>query len=115
MSDLAAWLDRYATAWETRDPDAAAALFTTDATYHRTPFEAIEGREAIRDYWADATASQRDVHVETSVVTDDDPAVGRFTTDFTIDDATTLDGVCLVRLDGDRCETFREWWHTQTR
>ncbi|MFB6194097.1 MAG: nuclear transport factor 2 family protein [Halobaculum sp.] len=128
MSEFAAWLDRYGEAWETRDPDRAAALFTADATYHRTPFEAVEGRPAIRDYWADATSGQRDVSVETTVVADppDGPAVGRFVAEYDVIEEggdgngresvrhTTLDGTCLVTLDGDRCRVFREWWHKRT-
>ena len=34
-----AWLRRYGTAWEARDPDAAAALFAADARYYWTPFQ----------------------------------------------------------------------------
>ena len=31
-STFAAWLDGYKAAWETRDPQRAAALFSDDAT-----------------------------------------------------------------------------------
>jgi len=45
------WLDAYKRAWETRDPEAAANLFTANANYHETPFEdPVRGREGIRDY-----------------------------------------------------------------
>ena len=37
---LEAWLARYGEAWETRDADKAAALFTPEATYHEMPFDA---------------------------------------------------------------------------
>lgn len=36
--ELATWLSRYGAAWEARDPEAAAALFTEDAEYFWTPF-----------------------------------------------------------------------------
>jgi hypothetical protein len=37
-TDLTNWLKTYGQAWETRNPDAAAALFTEDAAYYETPF-----------------------------------------------------------------------------
>src|SRR5215218_8189836 len=57
-----AWLDGYEVAWESRDADRAAALFSTDATYHEMPFDApLAGRDKIRAYWAKVTADQRDI------------------------------------------------------
>ena len=42
------WLDDYRKAWETRDADAAAALFTEDATYREQPYEEpYRGREGV--------------------------------------------------------------------
>jgi len=40
------WLDAYGKAWETRNPEAAAALFTENGTYQVTPFlEPMRGRK----------------------------------------------------------------------
>ena len=56
------WLDGYRIAWETRDPDAAAALFTEDASYREEPYaEPFVGRAGVRDYWARVTATQEDI------------------------------------------------------
>jgi hypothetical protein len=61
-SDANEFLEKYKKAWETRDADLAASLFTRDARYKENPFgEPIIGREAIHDYWAAATAGQDDI------------------------------------------------------
>ena len=58
------WLAAYRTAWIERDPDAAAALFTDDATYQEQPYdEAFAGSQGVRDYWERVTAAQADVEV----------------------------------------------------
>jgi hypothetical protein len=58
------WIAAYRRAWEERDPDAAAALFTEDALYRSHPFrEPQVGTEGIRAYWTRATSTQADVEV----------------------------------------------------
>jgi uncharacterized protein (TIGR02246 family) len=58
------WAERYARAWEDADDEAAGALFTDDATYRSDPFrEPHRGRDAIRAYWREVTASQSNVSV----------------------------------------------------
>jgi ketosteroid isomerase-like protein len=60
--DANEFLEKYKKAWERRDADFAAGLFTRDARYRENPFgEPIIGREAIHDYWAAATAGQQDI------------------------------------------------------
>ena len=39
MADLTTWLDAYGDAWESRDPDSAASLFSEDSSYKVTPYE----------------------------------------------------------------------------
>jgi hypothetical protein len=61
--DVKEFLAKYKKAWETRDADLAASLFTRDARYHETPFEdPIVSREAIFNYWKSATGKQEDIH-----------------------------------------------------
>ena len=115
---FAAWLDRYRTAWEQRDPAAAAALFTADATYRETPFDPppFEGREAIRDYWARTVAGQRDVRFSSDVLAcADDRGICHWNASFTA--AATgakleLDGIFHCRFaDDEHVSSFEEWWH----
>ena len=44
VADAREWLDRLGQAWRDRDPEAAADLFTVDASYRSHPFQvAIAG------------------------------------------------------------------------
>ena len=57
-AEVARWLDAYYAAWRAADSTAASMLFTEDAAYVETPFEApwpegkrMRGRQQIADYW----------------------------------------------------------------
>jgi limonene-1,2-epoxide hydrolase len=43
--------------WSSPNPDELAGYFTEDAVYHNIPMEAVQGREAIRDFIAGFTAA----------------------------------------------------------
>jgi uncharacterized protein (TIGR02246 family) len=61
---LEEWAERYARAWEAADAEAAAALFTEDATYRADPFgDPYQGREGVRRYWRQVAATQANVEV----------------------------------------------------
>ncbi len=113
------WLDAYGRAWETRDPAAAAELFTEDAVYHETPFdEPMRGRAEISDYWSDVTRSQDDVRFSYEILaTSEEEGIAHWNADFVRLPARTpirLDGVLLAKLNvAGRCTEFREWWHRQ--
>ena len=114
------WLDAYGRAWETRDPDAAADLFTEDATYQETPFiEPERGRPAIQQYWLNATQSQDDIEFGYEILSvTEDRGIARWWVSFTVAAQTKiqLDGIFLVVMaDGNRCNDFREWWHQQAK
>ena len=114
------WLARYKEAWEQRDPDRAAALFTENAPYHETPFDAPKaGRRGVRDYWATVTADQRDVSVKSSVVAiTGRTAVARWSARLTAASSGArleLDGVFILSFDDSGlCKELREWWHIKT-
>ena len=111
------WLDAYGRAWETGDPEAAAQLFTEDASYHETPFdEPMRGHEEISEYWSDVPRHQEDVRFSYEILaTSEGEGVAHWNADFLRLPARTpvrLDGILLARLDADgRCAEFREWWH----
>ncbi|MCI0402544.1 MAG: nuclear transport factor 2 family protein [Acidobacteria bacterium] len=114
QSTFEAWLQAYGRAWESRDPDAAAALFAEDATYHETPFgEPLRGRAKIREYW---TGAQEEVRFgyELLAVTSN-TGIAHWRPSFRMIGSgkrVQLDGIMVITLDGTgRCLMFREWWH----
>ncbi|WP_432189816.1 nuclear transport factor 2 family protein [Streptomyces sp. Tue6028] len=59
--DVTRWMDRYLKAWQTKDANLAASLFTRDAVYQAVPGLAdqmFRGRDEIHEYWTGVTASQ---------------------------------------------------------
>ncbi len=112
------WMAALGAAWEARDPDAAAALFTEDVRYHENPFdEPMVGVEAVRAYWAEVPERQRDVRFGFEVLAATPKGrLARWQTSYEPIPANgtrrELDGVVMVELDGDgRCTLLREWWH----
>ena len=115
--DVCAWIDAYGRAWRGRDPDAAARLFSDDATYHSHPFrEPHVGRDGIRRYWELATASQEDLDLSFGepVVEDDRAAVEWWARMRDDGEEITLPGILVLRFAADgRCEELRECWHVE--
>jgi uncharacterized protein (TIGR02246 family) len=114
-----AWLARYEQAWEQRNPEQAAALFTADAPYYEKPFDPPKvGRAGIRAYWAEVTADQRDVDFKSQVVAvTGQTGVARWSASLTAISSgvrVELDGVFLLTFDGSGlCSELREWWHVK--
>jgi ketosteroid isomerase-like protein len=115
------WLQAYGSAWENKDPAAAAGLFSEDATYRETPFdEPAHGREAIAEYWARVTAGQEGIRFGHEVLmVADDMGIARWWASFLSirsGNHVEVDGIFVIRMDaGGRCEEFREWWHSRER
>jgi hypothetical protein len=111
------WLDSYGRAWIERNPDAAAALYTSDGAYRVTPFqEPLRGRQAIFDYWAEVARTQEEIQFGYEIVAvTADCGVARWWASFVRVPPglqTKLDGIFLVSLDADgQCTSLREWWH----
>ena len=111
------WLDGYKRAWEERDPELAVALFTEDASYRETPFDApFEGRAAIRDYWAKAVSGQRDVtFTYEPIACAGDEGVCRWHAAFTGaagGEQIDLDGIFRCRFESaGQVSRLEEWWH----
>ena len=115
--DVVEWADRYARAWEDADDEAAGALFTDDATYRSDPFrEAYRGREAIRGYWREVTARQKDVQIVIGrTMVDGDRALVEWWTQMDSEGTpVTLPGALLLDLAEDgRCRALRECWNVE--
>ena len=114
MSAVADWVHRYAAAWRAGDADAAAALFAPDASYTSDLFgEGLRGRDAIREYWAQATAGQKDLDLRIGwPIVDGDRAAAEWRASFRRDGREVELAACLVlRFDSSGlCLALREYW-----
>ena len=113
-------LTQYKEAWETRDADLAATLFTRDAHYWENPFgEAIVGREAIRAYWQAATDTQEDIHFKVgNAFHHKYTLVAEWTCDYRhrpTGELRELAGIMFADFYGVQVRTFREYWHRRTK
>jgi hypothetical protein len=113
-----AWLERYARAWETRDPGAAVDLFHEDAIYYWTPFGIPKmGREGIVRAWAEATSRQREIRFQSHVLAViGSSGIARWACSFVrpfTGKSVALDGTMVVHLNAENlCGLFQEWWHS---
>jgi uncharacterized protein (TIGR02246 family) len=120
MSELSKWLDAYGAAWESRDADAAANIFSEDATYQVTPYEEPHvGQDGVRNYWAGVTENQRNVQFEYEAISvAGNTGIAHWTAKFEVaPDGTPLElnGIFILEFDGDgKCRRLREWWHLKT-
>jgi len=111
------WIEAYGRAWETRDADAAAELFTPDAVYRDVPLGPPHlGQDGVRSYWANVTSTQDQVQVRFGdpIVAADGrrAAVEWWVTMLNAQAEVTLTGVLVLRFAPDgRCEELREAWH----
>ena len=115
--DVQTWAERYARAWEEADAEAAAALFTDDATYLANPFgEPHRGREGIRSYWREVTSTQRNVEVAVGrTMAAGDRALVEWWTQMDSDGTpVTLPGALLLDFAPDGlCCALREYWNLE--
>ena len=113
------WLEKYGSAWRSRNPRAAADLFTYEGTYQVTPFvEPMRGRAAIFEYWSHVAETERDIQFGYEILAlTPDAGLARWWASFLIVPQrlqTKLDGIFLISLDADgRCRSLREWWHKE--
>lgn len=111
------WLDLYGRAWENRDTQAFADLFTDDASYHVNPFsEPIRGRSEIIEYWSNVIASQDQVQFNYEVLAvAQDIGIARWWVSFfhvSSKSNVKLDGIFVVSFNVERrCKVLKQWWH----
>jgi hypothetical protein len=116
-SAFASWLEAYGRAWTSRDPQAAADLYTERGAYQVTPFvEPMRGRQAILDYWTHVAQTEQDIRFGYEILSvSPDQGIARWWASFVIVPPglpTKLDGIFLISLDENgRCHSLREWWH----
>jgi uncharacterized protein (TIGR02246 family) len=115
--NLITWLKAYGRAWETRDPESVAALFTEDATYQETPFtEPLRGRAAIREYWLKVVVErQKQIQFGFKVLAiQESLAFARWWCSFFSLPAgkrISLDGIFVLDFnDHGLCRELSEWW-----
>ena len=113
------WLDLYAEAFERKEADAAARLFTSDATYQWGPFgELLHGPSEIRAKWAAAMDRSGQATCEFEILAITEPlSFARWLASYTYaaeQRRVHYDGVFAVQLTpAGLCSEFREWWNTR--
>jgi hypothetical protein len=121
LAAFKSWLDAYGQAWESRSPEAAAALFAENGTYRVTPFlEPMRGREAIFEYWSEVSRTEENIRLEYEVLLATAALnIARWSASFVRVPPglqTQLDGIFLISLDEEgRCRSLQEWWHKQQK
>ena len=119
LKDVETFLKKYKEAWETRNAELAASLFTRDARYQEDAFgEPIVGREAIHDYWKAATERQENIHfaVKTFVRTGYLLAA-EWTCTYSSaakGGRRELAGMFIADFYGHQVRSFREYWLSRT-
>ena len=115
-ADFQRWLDGYAKAWRSDEPDDVAAIFTEDAIYLTGPFDAPwNGRDEIVAKWIENGDSKASVDFELRPIgVDGDLGVFQGTTTYHATDEhpeRVYGNVWLVRLAADgRATHFTEYW-----
>jgi uncharacterized protein (TIGR02246 family) len=110
------WLASYGSAWTGRDAEAAASLYTDDATYQVTPFdEPLRGRAAIREYWAGVAQTEEQIQFDYEILAvTAEHGIARWRASFVRVPpglSTKLDGIFLITMDSrGHCQSLREWW-----
>ena len=116
---LTRWLEAYGRAWETRDADLVATLFTGDASYQETPYaEPFRGRDGVHAYWSRVTADQRDIAFSFEIIaTAGMTGIAQWSSKFRSvsgDSRVELNGVFVLEFaSAGEVRSLREWWHVR--
>lgn len=119
-ADVVRWTDRYLAAWQSKDADAAALLFTPDALYQAVPgveAQTFRGRDAIRAYWSDVTRDQSDLTAwRGTPLVDGDRAVVELWVTLRAGGQwiTLIESNVLTFAPGLLCSRNVEYWNLQT-
>jgi hypothetical protein len=119
ISSFQQWLVAYGSAWRTRNPQAAAALYAGDGTYQVTPFlEPLCGSQAILEYWIEVARTEEHISFGYEILTVTEQfGIAHWQASFVRTPPglpTKLDGIFAISLDTEgKCTSLREWWHKQ--
>ena len=113
-TDVAAWVDRYLTAWGSNLADDIRAAFTEDAEYRGRPHEEpAVGHPAIVAAWLEHQDAPGTWTFEWHpVALEGDVAVIQCVTAYSLGDKSgTYDNLWVIRLaDDGRAREFTDWW-----
>lgn len=106
------WVARYRVAWNSNDPEDIGSLFTEDAVYFTEPFAKPQrGREAIVADWIERKDEPGDTEWSCEVIAvDGDLGFAQGMATYKTEPPRTYSNLWVIRLDGDRCSEFTEWW-----
>ncbi len=111
-ADLERWIREYEAAWRAPGTDAAAALFSDDATYRTHPYaEPVRGRDAVLRLW-DREREPGEAFTMTwaVVAVEGDTGVARVEVRYRAPEEARYRDLWIVRLGPDgRCRHFEEW------
>jgi ketosteroid isomerase-like protein len=112
MDRFKEWVDRYRKAWETNDPDDIGSLFTDDALYFTEPYaEPKRGRAAIVADWIERKDEPGDTEWDSRVIAvDGDVGFVQGTAEYKTEPPRTYSNLWVIKLEGERCAEFTEWW-----
>lgn len=104
------WVAGYERAWRSADAEAVAELFTEDALYRRSPYEADDvGHSGIRSFWRADAGAVFTVDAE-PVAVDGRTAVVRLQVEYLSPHAQQYRDLWLLRFAEDgRVADFEEW------
>ncbi len=115
--DVENWLESYRRAWEDKDSNAAAALFSEDVSYRSNIFEApYRGRDGVLSYWSDVTSTQEGASVRMGrPFVDGNRVAAEFWTVMSNEGTEiTLPGCLLLEFTVDGlCRSLREYWQVE--
>lgn len=121
-AEATSWLERYGLAWEEGDADGILELFSADASYRETPFDApMIGHQAIKQYWSENPGTHEDVVFSFEIwAIAGNQCFSNWASRFVKGDRKfELDGAFRLVFEHDSsqrlvCRTLEEWWHLKS-
>lgn len=111
------WLEKYKTACEHGTQDIIEAIFSNDAKYYKTPFEApFTGINKILEFWKDAFESQTNITYDFEIIhTFNNKGIAKMNASFKLKNSEIkvwLDGIIEACFNAElKCTQFYTWSH----